>query len=91
MNWNPKQTESDDTYAWIGAAVIFAVLGVVGAFLAGVLSASAAGALLALITTGVLALPACICKATLATVSMVARFSSKSPTPSQISKSQTNR
>ena len=54
MNWNPKQTESDDTYAWIGAAVIFAVLGVVGAFLAGVLSASAAGALLALITTGVL-------------------------------------
>lgn len=54
MNWNPKQTESADTYAWFGFAVILAVLGVVGAFLGGALSASTAGGLLALITAAVL-------------------------------------
>ncbi len=54
MNWNPKQNEPADTYAWIGMAVILAVLGVVGGFLVGFFSASAAGGLLALITAGVL-------------------------------------
>jgi len=54
MNWNSKHTEAADTYAWIGFAVILAVLGTVGGFLMGSLSASAAGPLLALITAGVL-------------------------------------
>jgi len=52
MSWNQKNDA--DPFAWIGAALVAGVLLVVGAYLGHVISSSTAGAVLALITAGML-------------------------------------
>ena len=52
MSWNQKNDV--DPIAWIGAALVASVLVVVGAYLGHLISSGTAGAVLALITVGML-------------------------------------